>query len=140
MWKIAFKSKLHLMIIPLILSGCSNNHFIIYSMNGQILENYSNNYNINNRFDIYFDRDDINEDFEEINIIATDNFYYGQFFFDSIFMDMLKEKTHSMKADAVIYEKDRTDFPFFDDRYLYFTAIRYKNKNFDIYEKPILDG
>ena len=81
-----------------------------------------------NSFNLYFDRDDVQREYEEVNIIATNNFYYGQFFFDSIFMDILKEKTNSINADAIIYEKDRKDFPFYNDEYLYFIAIRYKDQ------------
>ena len=121
--------KWYLIITTLFLLGCSNNHFIIYSMNGQIADNKSNNFNINSSFNLYLNRNDITQEYEEINIIATNNFYYGQFFFDSIFMDMLKTKTHSINADAIIYEKDKKDFPFYNDEYLYFTAIRYKNKS-----------
>ena len=40
---------------------------------------------------------------------------------------MLKNKTLYMGADALIYEKDRTDFPNYNENYLYFTAIKYKN-------------
>ena len=107
--------------------GCSNNHFVIYSIEGHVLGDLSSkNYSSSNFF-LYFNKDDINKDFEEIYIISTDNFYYGQFFFDDIFMDILKNKTRELGADALLYEKNRTDYPSFDENLLYFTVIRFKN-------------
>ena len=66
---------------------------------------------------------------EEINIIATNNFYYGQFFFDDIFMDILKSKAGSLNADAIIFEKNKKDYPNYNEDYLFFTAIRFKNNH-----------
>ena len=43
-------------------------------------------------------------------------------------MEMIKIKTLDIGADALIYENKRKDFPNYDNRYLYFTAIRFKNK------------
>lgn len=76
---------------------------------------------------LYFDRKNIVNDYNEINIIATNNFYYGQFFFDEVFMDILKRKAQSIRADAIIFERDKKDYPNYNDDYLYFTAIQYKD-------------
>ena len=59
------------------------------------------------------------------NIIATNNFFYGQFFFDEVFMDILKRKAQTIRADAIIFERDRKDYPNYNEDYLYFTAIQY---------------
>ena len=61
-------------------------------------------------------------------MIATDYYYYGQFFFDDNFMDMIKIKTLDIGADALIYEKERKDFPNYDKNFLYFTTIKFINK------------
>ena len=107
--------------------GCSNNHFVIYSMEGHTLDDLSSKKYSNSNFFLYFNKDDIDQDFEEIYIMSTDNFYYGQFFFDDIFMDILKNKTNELGADALLYEKNRKDYPSFDENLLFFTAIRFKN-------------
>ena len=121
--------KIFILVSTLFYFGCSNNHFIIYSTDGQILDDMSRNSEyINFRFNLYFNRTDIKEEFEELYIISTDNFYYGQFFFDDIFMNILKKKTKDLNADALIYEKKRKDFPFYNDEFLYFTVIRFKDK------------
>ena len=112
----------------LFLFGCSSNHFIIYKMNGEIEENRVSSWRSKSGIELYFDKQDIKYDYEEINIIATNNFYYGQFFFDDVFMDILETQAISINADALIYEKNKKNYPNYDDEYLYFTAIRYKNK------------
>ena len=97
-------------------------------MNGEIEENRVSSWRSKSGIELYFDKQDIKYDYEEINIIATNNFYYGQFFFDDVFMDILETQAISINADALIYEKNKKNYPNYDDEYLYFTAIRYKNK------------
>ena len=109
-------------------SSCSNNHFIIYTIDGERIYDSQKSRTHNFSFKLYFDRKDINYEFDEINIIATDNFYYGQFFFDKVFMRILENQVQTLNADAVIYEKDRIDYPNYTEGFLYFTAIKYKNK------------
>ena len=109
--------------------GCSNNHFVIYSIDGHVLDELSSKSYSSSNFFLYFNKDDINKDFEEIYIISTDNFYYGQFFFDDIFMDILKNKAGSLNADAIIFEKNKKDYPNYNEDYLFFTAIRFKNNH-----------
>ena len=108
--------------------GCTNQHFMIYTIDGEPLYNnskYKSN-NFNSGIELYFDRNDIKKNFQESHIIATDNFFYGQFFFDKIFMSILKEKVNSLNADAVIHEKDRIDFPNYNEDFIYFTVIKFK--------------
>ena len=109
--------------------SCVSKHFKEYPLiEGSSIKN--NNYNFSNTsndFKIIFDRDMIEKDFIEISIIETDYYYYGQFFFDENFMTMLKSKAMDIGSDALIYEKDRTDFSNYDENSLYFTAIKYQN-------------
>ena len=44
-------------------------------------------------------------------------------------MAILKKKVQSVQGDAIIYERDRKDFPDYDDKYLYFTIIKYLSDN-----------
>ena len=124
-----YSNKSILLFLILFLLSCSNNHFIIYTMNGKIEQERSSAWSSNSGVMVYFSKEDIKHDYEEINIIATNNFYYGQFFFDDIFMNILKDKAASINADAIVFEKNRIDYPNYNKDYLFFTAIRYKNKN-----------
>ncbi len=121
--------KKNIFILFIILVGfnnCSRDHFIIYKMNGEKVESHRNNKRFSNsEIKLYFDRSEITNNYKEINIIATNNFFYGQFFFDEVFMDILKRKVQSMKSDAIIYERDRVDYPNYNEEYLYFTVIKY---------------
>jgi hypothetical protein len=40
---------------------------------------------------------------------------------------MLKIKATDIGSDALIYEKERTDFSNYNENFLYFTAIKYQN-------------
>ena len=113
----------------IILFSCVDKHFIAYSIDGEKL-NYEDLYKSSSGisdFKLFFNEDEIDLEYTILHFIATDYYYYGQFFFDKNFMSMLKNKTLHMGADALIYEKDRTDFPNYNENYLYFTAIKYKN-------------
>jgi len=119
-----------LLLFHLLIFSCVDKHFKIYNLSGERLsyiESSLSTYS-KNEFKLYFDRKNINDDFEEVNLIATDYYYYGQFFFDDNFMDMIKIKTLDIGADALIYEKERKDFPNYDKNFLYFTAIKFANK------------
>ena len=115
-------------MILLMLGGCASEHFIIYSMDGKKYSERANNFNTGSRYDfkLFFNRDKIESEYDEIAIFSTDNFYYGHFFFDEVFMKILKTKVNEINADAVIYEKQRKNFPHYNENFLYFTAIRYK--------------
>ena len=76
---------------------------------------------------LYFNRSDINRDYEEVSIIASNNHYYGDFFFDNVYMNLLNKQAALILADALIYEKDFSKFPGYDSSFLYFTAIKYKD-------------
>lgn len=109
--------------------GCADKNFIIYSIDGQKLNNdiYESEKDNFNKFELFFSKDDIAQDYDEVNIIATNYFHYGQFFFDKNFMKMLEIRAFNIGADALIFEKNRKDFPDYNNNYLYFTAIKYKN-------------
>tara|TARA_B110000438_G_scaffold283772_1_gene312161 strand:- start:374 stop:760 length:387 start_codon:yes stop_codon:yes gene_type:complete len=115
----------------LFVPGCTNKHFIIYKMDGERYSTKSRMFNTSpmHDFKLFFNKSEINKDYDEVAIFATDNFYYGQFFLDDIFMKILKVKALEVNADAIIYEKDRNDFPEYNEKFLYFTAIRYKFNN-----------
>ena len=113
----------------LLINSCVNKHFKVYSLTEDD-NTHEKNYifsNSSNDFKVIFDRASINKEFVEINIIATDYYYYGQFFFDENFMAMLKSKTMDIGADALLYEKERNDFLNYNENFLYFTAIKYEN-------------
>jgi len=119
---------LFLFLFVFFIVGCASKHFVIYSMDGKKIA-YDPRKKIiypSGEFKLYFDRDNIKEEYTEINILSTDNFYYGQFFFDEVFMDILKKKSYMLGANALIYERSRKDYPDYDSTFLYFTAIKYK--------------
>ena len=121
--------KIILYISSLFLFSCVDKHFIAYSIEGKKIkydEIYDNSGTISD-FRLFFSKEEVDTEYNEMHYIATDYYYYGQFFFDKNFMSMLKSKTVHMGADALIYEKDRTDFPDYDKNFLYFTAIKYNN-------------
>lgn len=115
--------------IFIFLFSCVDKHFIAYSIDGKQLrydDLYSSSSGISD-FQLFFSKDEIDIEYTEMHFIATDYYYYGQFFFDENFMSMLKSKALYMGADALIYEKERTDFPNYNKNFLYFTAIKYNN-------------
>ena len=121
--------KIILYISSLFLFSCVDKNFIAYSIKGEKIKYnkiYSNPGGISD-FKLFFSKEEVDVEYSELHYIATDYYYYGQFFFDKNFMSMLKSKTLHMGADALIYEKDRTDFPDYDKSFLYFTAIKYNN-------------
>ena len=74
---------LYLILLCFFLS-CIDKHFIIYSVAGDELK-YDEAYKSSNSisdFKLYFNKDEIDQDYLEINTIATNYLYYGQFFFD----------------------------------------------------------
>jgi len=121
--------KIILYISSLFLFSCIDKHFIAYSIEGNKIKYddiYNNSGGISD-FKLFFSKEEVDIEYNVMHYIATDYYYYGQFFFDKNFMSMLKSKTLHMGADALIYEKDRTDFPDYDKNFLYFTAIKYNN-------------
>ena len=75
-------------------------------------------------YNFYKSRDDIDKEFIEIAILSTDMNHYGNFFYDNVFMTRLKDKIISLNANAVLYEKNKKDFTNYNEKLLYFTAIR----------------
>ena len=64
------------------LHSCTyNNQFIVYpNENVNINEEY-----ISGNFKLYFNVDDIKNEYDIIAVIGTNTYYYGQFFFDNVF-------------------------------------------------------
>ena len=95
-------------------------------MNGKEIKiNNKRSLNSNN-ISLYFDRDEIKKSFEEVNIIASNQHYYGDFYFDDVFMNSLNKKVSLLDADALIFEKDLSRYSFYNENYIYFTAIKFK--------------
>ncbi len=82
-------------------------------------------------FKLYFNESEIKSDYINVAVIATDMYYYGNFFFDDIFMSMLEKKVFSLKGNAVIYNKDKIDFDEYNEDYLYFQVIQVIEKKSD---------
>jgi len=121
--------KIVIILLSIFLFSCVDKHFIAYSIDGKQLR-YDDLYNSSSGisdFQLFFSKDEIDIEYTEMHFMATDYYYYGQFFFDKNFMSMLKSKALYMGADALIYEKERTDFPNYNKNFLYFTAIKYNN-------------
>jgi len=111
-------------LILVIYSCTYTNQFIVYPKN----INYDkNNYeHLTENFKLYFDSSNIHSEYVEIAIIATNTYYYGQFFFDKLFMSLLEKKVYSLNGNAVLYEKGRNDYENYDSNYLYFTVLYIK--------------
>ena len=69
-------------------TSCIDKHFKIYNLSGELVENINLNKPSTNfdQFQLYFDKSKIDKNYEEVNLIVTDYYYYGQFFFDENFM------------------------------------------------------
>ena len=75
-------------------------------------------------YHFYKSRYDIDKEFIEVAVLSTDMNHYGNFFYDNVFMSRLKNKIISLNANAVLYEKNKKDFTNYNEKLLYFTAIR----------------
>ena len=110
--------------------SCSSGSFILYDLNGNKLDNKyrTKGYSYKNPNDIklYFDRTIIEKKYSEIVVISTNNYFYGEFFFDDVFMNLLRKKAETIGADALIYEKNYKGYSKNIKEYIYFTAIEYE--------------
>ena len=120
-----------IVVVVLLLSvfySCTNKEqFLVYPAD-QFLDE-DNFYNIG--FKLYFNESEIKNDYINVAVIATDMYYYGNFFFDDIFMSMLEKKVFSLQGNAVIYNKDKIDFDEYNEDYLYFQVIQVIEKKSD---------
>ena len=127
MFKVIFKTPL---LFILFFSCSSNGGFYIYDLNGKEINlNYNSNrrgYNFNENTTLYFDRSEIKEEYIEVNVIASKQYYYGNFYFDKSFMNSLNKKSSLLDIDALIFEEDFSIYPNYNKEFIYFTAIRYK--------------
>ena len=118
-------------VVILLLSvfySCSNKEQYLVYPTDQVLDE-DNFYDIG--FKLYFNESEIKNDYINVAVIATDMYYYGNFFFDDIFMSMLEKKVFSLRGNAVIYNKDKIDFDEYNEDYLYFQVIQVIEKNSD---------
>ena len=70
------------------LFSCVDKHFIAYSIDGEKL-NYEDLYSSSSGisdFKLFFNKNEIDLEYTILHFIATDYYYYGQFFFDKNFM------------------------------------------------------
>ena len=121
-----FKKKMNykysfISILLLFVSCSHNDQFIIYENS-----NFKKGYIQDSSFELYFDEKLINHEFEEVAILATDTYYYGNFFFDTLFMNALKKKVISLGGNGAIYDKNKIDYPDYNQKYLYFRVINVK--------------
>ena len=101
-------------------TNCSTNFF-----NEIPLIDYSDSDKLNiYEFSFYKSRLDIKKEFIEVAILSTDMDYYGNFFYDENFMRRLKDKVISLNANAVVYEKNKKVYKDYNEKLIYFTAIR----------------
>ena len=114
----------------LFFSCSSNGGFYIYDLNGKEINlNHNSNrlsYNSNENTMLYFDRSKIKEEYIEVNVIASNHYYYGNFYFDKSFMNSLNKRVSLLEIDALIFEEDFSTYPNYNKEFIYFTAIRYK--------------
>ena len=118
-------------VVILLLSvfySCSNKEQYLVYPTDQVLDE-DNFYDIG--FKLYFNESEIKNDYINVAVIATDMYYYGNFFFDDIFMSMLEKKVFSLRGNAVIYNKDKIDFNEYNENYLYFQVIQVLEKKSD---------
>ena len=121
--------KIALVILLLsVFYSCSNKEQYLVYPTAQVLDE-DNFYDIG--FKLYFNESEIKSDYINVAVIATDMYYYGNFFFDDIFMSMLEKKVFSLQGNAVIYNKDKIDFDEYNEDYLYFQVIQVIEKKSD---------
>ena len=110
--------------------SCSSSSFYLFDINGEELDNKSTrrsySYNNPNEIELYFNREAIEREYREIGVVSTSNYFYGEFFFDNVFMNLLRKKAATIGADALIYEKNFENFSNYSKEYIYFTAIEYE--------------
>ena len=107
--------------------SCSmNSGFYIYDLNGEQLKINRLRYSNYKSVKLYFDRQNIDAPYEEINIIESKHHYYGEFYFDKVFMSTLNKKVSLLDVDALIFETDLSKYSFYKKDNLYFTAIKFK--------------
>ena len=141
---IIINKKLFFLIFILLFISCGVK-FNIYDIDDKKSEfDYSQakkHYYDSNGIDIYFDRSEIIKKYTEVKIIETNNYYYGEFFFDKLFMKQLLNNAASISnknckncrvcdcivIDGLIYEEEFSSFPDYKEDFIYFTGIKYED-------------
>ena len=119
--------KIYLIYSFFLLSCSANSGFQFYSIDGDKINLSNRKQYYNDNIQLFFSRDEIMKEYTEVNVIASNHHYYGDFFFDEIFMNSLNKKVSLLDVDALIFEKDSLRFSFFKEGYIYFTAIKFKD-------------
>ena len=107
--------------------SCSfNSGFHIYDLDGTKVNFSKKRYSNYNAVKLYFDRESIEVPYKEVKIFESERHYYGDFYFDKVFMNTLNKKVSLLDVDALIFEKDLSNYSFYKKDNLYFTAIKFK--------------
>ena len=82
-------------LVIIFFTSCSNGNFLVYDLFGnEIVENNNRASQKTYNKELYFDRSKILREYEEVNVIAMNNYYYGNFYFDKTFMHLLNKKIY----------------------------------------------
>ena len=123
----SIKQKIYVFLILFFASCSMNSGFRIYDFNGKELKLSRTRYNNQNSVKLYFNRENIDLPFEEVKIIESNHHYYGDFYFDKVFMNTLNKKVSLLDVDALIFETDLSKYSFYKKDNLYFIAIKFKD-------------
>ena len=114
-------------ILLVFFMSCSiNSGFHVYDLDGNKVNFSKSRYSNFNIIKLYFDRESIEVPYKEVKIIESDRHFYGDFYFDKVFMNTLNKKVSLLDVDALIFEKDLSNYSFYKKDNLYFTAIKFK--------------
>jgi len=119
--------KIYLIYSFFLVSCSTNSGFQFYSVDGDKINLSNRKQYYNDNVQLFFSRDEIEKEYTEVNVIASNHHYYGDFFFDEIFMNSLNKKVSLLNVDALIFEKDSLRFSFYKEGFIYFTAIKFKD-------------
>ena len=123
---VLIKQNFYIFLVFFLMSCSMNSGFYIYDLSGKQLKINKLRYSNYNSVKLYFDRKDIDAPYEEINIIESSHHYYGDFYFDKVFMNSLNKKVSLLDVDALIFETDLSKYSFYKKDNLYFTAIKFQ--------------
>ena len=112
------------LLLTIFYSCSQSDQFIVYPIEDVLVDSgYSHK-----KFRLYFNDNEIENEYIKIAVIGTDMYYYGQFFFDEIFMKILEKKVYALNGNAVIYNKNKVNYKEYDNSYLYFEVIQVLEK------------
>ena len=123
---IRIKQIFYFFLVICFVSCSMNSGFSFYDLSGKKLSLNKMRYINNDPVKLYFDRKNINRPYREVNIVESNHHYYGDFYFDKVFMNTLNKKVSLLDVDALIFEADLSEYSFYKKDNLYFTAIKFK--------------